>query len=113
HHGTVCRRVDASWNRRVLLEGEMGSRPMIVEDVSSKQVAQILLAQDDDMIQTLAAEGSDQSLRVRTPTGTGRRRHDFRDTHAGDAAPEHLAVDRITISHEPWRRGIVRKGFND
>lgn len=113
HHATFRRCLDASWRGRVLLKGEMGARPMRVEDVSGQQAAQMRLAQDDDVIQTLAAEGSDQSLRVRMLPGTGRGRHDVRDAHAGDAAPEHVAVDRVTIPHEPSRRGVVGKGFND
>jgi hypothetical protein len=35
HHATVRRRMDASWRGRVFLEGEVGSRPMIIGGVSS------------------------------------------------------------------------------
>jgi hypothetical protein len=59
HHATFRRRVDASWRGRVLLEGEMGSRPMIIGDIASEQAAQMRLAQNDDVIETFAAQGSD------------------------------------------------------
>ena len=83
HHAPFRRRVDASWRGRVLLEGQMGSRPVIIGDIARKQAAQMSLAQNDDVIQTLAAEGSDQSLRVRILPGAGRGGHNFGDTHAG------------------------------
>ena len=62
HDGSFGRRLDASWRRRVFLQGEMGSRPVIVENVSSQHATQMPLAENDDVIQTLAAKGSDQSL---------------------------------------------------
>ena len=65
HNATFRRRLDASWRWRVFLEGEMRSRPLIVGDVSSKHATQMPLAQNDDVVQTLAAQGSDHSLRVR------------------------------------------------
>ena len=53
HDGAFRRRVDASRRGRVFLEGEMGSRPVIVGNVSSHHATQVLLAQNDDVIQTL------------------------------------------------------------
>ena len=97
HHASFLRRVDASWRRRVLLKGEMGSRPMIIGDVSSKHATQMCLAQNDDVIQTFAAQRSDQSLRVRILPRTGRGRDDFGDADAGDTTPEHIAVDGVAI----------------
>jgi hypothetical protein len=42
----------------------MGARFMIVGDVARKYAAQMRLAQNDDVIQTLAAQGSDQAFCV-------------------------------------------------
>jgi hypothetical protein len=86
---------------------------MIIGDVWRKHATQMLLAQDDDVIQTLAAQGSDQSLRVRILPGTGRGGHNFRDPHAGNPAAERVAVDGVAISYEPAWCGVVGKGFND
>jgi hypothetical protein len=36
HHATFRRRLDASWRGRVLLEGEMDSRPMIIGNVAGQ-----------------------------------------------------------------------------
>lgn len=55
HDATFRWRLDASWRGRVFLEGEMGSRAMIIGDVSCKHATQMPLAQNDDVIQALAA----------------------------------------------------------
>jgi hypothetical protein len=71
------------------------------------------LAQNDDVIQTLAAQESDQSLCERILPRARRRRNNLGHAHARDAAPELVAIDGIAISDEPARRGVVRKGVND
>ena len=65
HDGTFGLDLDASWRGRVLLEGEMSTRTMIVENIASEHASQMRLAEDDDVIQTLATQGSDQALRIR------------------------------------------------
>ena len=62
---TLRRRLDTSWRRRVLLQGEMCPRPMIIGEIRGQQTSQMALAEDDDVVQTLAPDGSDQSLRTR------------------------------------------------
>ena len=91
----------------------MGSRPMIIGDIARKHATQVRLAQNDDVIQTLAAQGTDQPLYVRILPETGRGGHDFRDPQAGDPAAERVAVDDVAISQEPSRCRVVGKGFND
>jgi hypothetical protein len=71
------------------------------------------LAEDDQVVQTLAPNGSDQSLRIRVLPRTCGTGDDLRDAHAGDTAPEHVPVDGIAIPREPPRRGVVRKGLDD
>jgi hypothetical protein len=55
HHTTFRRPLNPSGYGRVFLEGEMVPRPMIVGEVSSQHAAQVGLAQNDDVVQTLAA----------------------------------------------------------
>src|SRR2546428_5761359 len=91
----------------------MCSRPMIIGNVRGQETSQMPLAEDDHVVQTLAPNGSDQSLRIRILPRAGRGRYDFGDPHAGDAAPEHIPVDGIAIPQQPSRRGVVRKGLDD
>jgi hypothetical protein len=86
---------------------------VIVGNVSSQHATQMPLTQNDDVIQTLAAQGPDQPFGERILPGARRRSHDFGHAHASDAAPERVSVDGIAISHKPARRGVVRKGVDD
>ena len=70
------------------------------------------LAQDDHVVQTLAPDGSDQSLRIRILPRAGRTGDNLADPHAGDSAPEHVAVDGVAIAQQPPRRRVLWKGFN-
>src|SRR5882672_9336778 len=90
----------------------MCSRPMIIGDVLCKHATQMPLAQNDDVIQTLAAQGSDHSLRVLILPRAGRTRNDLTDTHAGDSASKRVPIDRVAISQQPWWGSVVRKRFN-
>src|SRR2546428_7486740 len=71
----------------------MCSRPMIIGDIRDQETSQMPLAHDDHVVQTLAPDGSDQSLCIRILPGAGRTRDHLADAHAGDPAPEQLAVD--------------------
>ena len=62
---TNFRRLTRPGMRRILGQRQMGPCSMIVRDVSGQHAAQMRLAEDDDMIETLAAHGSDQALHVR------------------------------------------------
>jgi hypothetical protein len=53
------------------------------------------LAEDDDVIEALAANGSDQPLRVWILPGAQRARPHLADAHAGDTVPKYLAVDAV------------------
>jgi hypothetical protein len=70
------------------------------------------LAEDDHMVQTLAPDGSDQSLRIRILPRAGRTGDNLADAHARGPAPEHIAVDSVAIAQQPSRRRVLREGFN-
>jgi hypothetical protein len=57
------RRLDRSAIGRVLFQPEMRSTFMVIRDIFRKHASQMRLAEDDDVIQTLAPHGSDQSGR--------------------------------------------------
>ena len=95
---TLRRRLNTPRRRRVLLQGEMCSRPMIIAEMRGQQTSQMALAEDDDVVQTLAPDGSYQSLRIRILPGASRSGDHLADAHAGDPAPEHVAVDGVAIA---------------
>jgi len=65
HDVAVGRRLDASGDRRVLVEREVRSGSRVGRDVSVQDAAQRALISDDDMVEAFAANGSDQPLGVR------------------------------------------------
>ena len=69
------------------------------------------LAEDDHVVETLAANGSDQPLRVRILPRARRTREHFANAHAGDAAPERVPIDGVAIPQQPSRRRVVRKAL--
>jgi hypothetical protein len=50
----------------------MRSRPLIIGEIHGQQPSQMMLAEDDDVVQALAPDGSDQSLRIRILPGLDR-----------------------------------------
>jgi hypothetical protein len=70
------------------------------------------LSEDDHVVQTLAPDGSDQSLHIRILPRAGRTGDHLTDAHAGDSAPECVAVNGVAIAEHPSRCPILRKGVN-
>jgi hypothetical protein len=70
----------------------------------------VLVLEDDQVIETLAADTADDPFDVRALPRRARRRQDLLDTKPGDASVEIPAVDRITIPYQVTRRGIPGKG---
>ena len=97
---------------RVLLEPEMRAAPVVVPKIGPEHVSQVRLVQDHDIIQALPADGADHALDIRVLPRARRRGHDFSDAHARHAALERGAIDAITISVDPARCGVVRKGVD-
>jgi hypothetical protein len=52
--------LNCAMERGILVQGSMGPRLIIITGVSSNDLQQVLLAQDDNMIQALTSDRSDQ-----------------------------------------------------
>src|SRR5262245_40940023 len=73
----------------------------------------MVFAENDYMVQTLAADGTDQSLHVCVLPGAPRRRDDFLDLHSRHSQPKLFAIDLVTISKQEARGGLVRESLDD
>ena len=62
-HCDLAISVDRPMGRRILVQGQMRSE-FVVASVGCKNLAQMGLAEDDDVVQAFAADRADQSLRV-------------------------------------------------
>jgi len=105
--------LDGSEVGRVFLEREVRARLMVIDEVAVQDAAQVPLAEDENVIQALASDRTDQALHERVLPGAVRRREDFVDPHALHSVPKLLAVDLVTVAQEIGRRGVVREGVHD
>ncbi len=64
-----CGCLDRTRRGRVLGQRQVCARPMVIDHVSRQDAPQVPLVEDDEMVQALAADGSDQSLGVRILPG--------------------------------------------
>jgi hypothetical protein len=86
---------------------------VIVREVRREDSSKVRLAENDDMVQALAPDRADQSLREGVLPRAVRRRQDFTDGHALEALAEHLTVDRVAVAKEVGGGGVVREGVHD
>lgn len=94
-------------------EREVSSRPVIVREVTGQDAAEVPVAKDEDMIQTLAPDGADEPLREGVLPRAVRRRQHFTDPHALHSLPERVTVYSVAIAEEIGRRGVVREGIDE
>jgi hypothetical protein len=58
-------RLDRTGDRSVLLQSEMSSRSLIIVKVRFKNTAQAAFIEHEDMVEAIAADGTDQPLDIR------------------------------------------------
>ena len=73
HHVTLRNGLHVSRRRRVFRQREVSSRGVIIGEIAGQRAPQMPLVEDDHMVETFAANGSDQALDVRILPRTGRR----------------------------------------
>ena len=71
------------------------------------------LIENDDMIQAVSADGTDQALNERILPRRARRRDDRFYTQALDPSLHGFTIDAISVSQQIAWCGIKRKGFDD
>jgi hypothetical protein len=101
------RELDWPGVRRILVEREVRPTLMIIVEVGCQDAAQVRVAEDENVIQTLAPDRTDQALGERILPGAVRRGEDFVDAHTLHAVPKVLTVDLVTVAQEIGWRGVV------
>ena len=110
---TFGRRFNATWVRRVAVEGQVTPGIVIIVEVARKDVAQMPFIQHDDVVETLSPYGADDPFAVRILPGRAWCDRDFFDSHVLDAVLEIITVDAIAITDKKTRGFFVRKGVDD
>ena len=91
----------------------MGARWMVIIEVTRQDSTQVSFAEDKDVVETLAADRTDQALGERILPGAVWRRENFLDLHPLHAVAELMAIDLVTVAQEVGRRGVVRERVHD
>ena len=79
--------------------------------VGTKDMAQMSFIEDDDMVETLPSDRTDQSFRVPVLPGRSERRRAVANAHRADTSLEYLAVDAVVIADQILRRRLPTEGL--
>jgi hypothetical protein len=104
---------DSSGVGTIYLEGEMGTKAVVIGEIRGEHASKMSVVEDDDLIEHLATDTPDEPLAVGILPGTARGDLHFFDAHVLDALLEHYTVDRVPIPEEIARRSIPGKRIDD
>ena len=107
------RHLDRSRFGRVLVQRKMRSRPVVIREVRAQQSPQMRLIDNDDVIEKLSTNRSDQALDVRILPGRPGCRDQLGDAHVGNAFPKTPAEDRITVALKVAGRRVPGERLQD
>jgi hypothetical protein len=94
---------------RIFVERQMGAPRMVISAIRSQRAAQGLFTEDDDVVQTLAANRADQPFDVGSLPGRARGGEHLFDAHGLDLLHEVLPEDPIPIPQQVTRSTVPRK----
>ena len=63
-HGDLSEPLNRAVAGRILGQGQMGPRPVVICGIRRKNSAQMVFAKDDDVIEAFPADRADQPLRM-------------------------------------------------
>jgi len=91
----------------------MRSVTMIIFEIRTKNVFQVIFVQYDDMVCTFSPDRADHPFNKRVLPRALRGREHFFDTHVFHSIAKENTIDRIPIPHQILWRRIPGKGFHD
>src|SRR5260370_4458962 len=106
HRARCLRWLDRAWFWRILLEGQVGSRPVVAAEIAAQTKKKVALVQHDHVVEELCADAADQALDKRVLPGRARGCENLGDadglhpsaklgTTDAVAIPQHVAGRRI------------------
>jgi hypothetical protein len=110
---TSVRQFDSPRDRRVSVERHVRAVLVVVSSVRSNQSQQVALAQDDDMVEYLTPERTDEPLRVSFLPGRPGRGFELADAETTHTPIERGAVDPVAISYQSSDPGVEADGLDD
>lgn len=100
------------WPRvwRVLVEGEMRPRSLVVRDIGAEEPSQMAFVEHDDVVEALTSDRSDDSFDIGILPGRSRCRANDRQAERRDRAVERGVEDRIAVVQNKARRRDLAPG---
>src|SRR5215204_4424680 len=109
HDPSAAGRIDGASIGRVLAEGEVRSRVLVVRDVRSKHTPEMSLIEDDDVVQTLAPDGPTDAFDVGILPERAWGSADGCQAERFGGAAERRVEGRVTVVEEEsrgWSSGM-------
>jgi hypothetical protein len=100
-------RVDSPGLGRVLAQREVRSRTVVIRDVGAKYASEMSLVEDDDVVQTLAADRAYDALDVGILPRRARGGADGREAERLDGAAERRIEGPVAVVEEEPGGGVV------
>src|SRR6202047_1118019 len=97
----------------ILVQGSMRSDAVVTVRIRSQDSAQMHLAQDNDVVHTLAPDRSDQPFGKAVLPGRGWCNRFVPDAHGSQSACDDGAIDPIAITDHVTRSTVPRKSLGD
>jgi hypothetical protein len=101
HDLAQLRRLDRPLIRGILGEGKVGSGAVVIREIARQDATQVALAQDDDVVEAVAPDRSDQAFGEGILPRAPGSREDFSDLH-----PLGLLIGEVAA-----RCGLSRKAL--
>src|SRR5262245_5152183 len=91
----------------------MRASVVIIVEIISQGSAQVIFADDDQMIEALSPIRADDAFRVWIVEGRSRRGDHFFNLHSLYSKSKFFSVNLISIPEQIARRGVFREGFDE
>jgi hypothetical protein len=108
-HNDAAGWLDGTFRRSILAEREVRPRPLGVRDIGPKDPTKMPLIDDDEVVQTLAADRADHAFDVGILPGRAGCGAD-RETECLDRTPERCVEGRVAVVEEKPRVRLVGEG---
>jgi len=91
---------DVNWSPRwrILVQGQVGSAPIVVGRITAQQMEKMALSQDNHVVQTVLSDWTDRPLAISVLPGWAGRGRPIPDAHRSDTAHKGVAVHLISIT---------------
>ena len=109
HDPTGAGRFDSACLGRVLADRKVRARAQVIREVGAKHASEMSFVEDDDVVQTLAADRPDDALDIGILPGRARGGADGREAERFDGAAERRIEGRVAVVQEKSGGGVVRE----